>query len=233
MYAKEIESNGFAIIPDVLDSGSVDSLIDRFALIPPSNATKQRGHRYFGIRNLLNVAPFVRELADSDQVRSIIERVVGKQAQVVRGIFFDKTPEANWKVAWHQDLTIAVCSKKDLAGFEGWSLKAGIIHVQPPAFVLDSILSLRLHLDDASGENGALRVIPGSHTQGRLSSSEIERIKRETLPVSCPVKTGGVLAMRPLLLHSSSASSAHSHRRVIHLEFSSIELPESLEWHRS
>lgn len=233
MYAEEIKSNGFAVIPDVLDPATVDSLIDQFALIPRSNATKQRGDRYFGIRNLLNVAPFVHELAVSDGVRSIVELVAGKQAQVVRGIFFDKTPEANWKVAWHQDLTIAVRSRKELAGFECWSLKAGVIHVQPPDFVLESILALRLHLDDASCENGALRVILGSHTQGRLSFTEIERIKHETQPVSCPVKKGGALAMRPLLLHSSSVSNTASHRRVIHLEFSSIELPDGLEWHRS
>jgi ectoine hydroxylase-related dioxygenase (phytanoyl-CoA dioxygenase family) len=233
MYTIEIESNGFAVIPNVLDPATVSCLVDQLAHIPRSNATKQRGQSYFGIRNLLNIAPFVQELAGSSGVRSIVERVAGKQAQVVRGIFFDKTPEANWKVAWHQDLTIAVRRKKELAGFKCWSRKAGIAHVQPPAFVLEKMLALRLHLDDATDESGALRVIAGSHRHGRLSSTDIEKIKQETQPVTCPVKKGGALLMRPLLLHSSSASSARSHRRVIHLEFSSISLPGGLEWHRS
>lgn len=233
MYAEQIESNGFAVIPDVLDPATVDRVIDQLAIIPRSSATKQRGERYFGIRNLLNVAPFVHELAGADRVRAIVEHVAGTQAQVVRAIFFDKSPEANWKVAWHQDLTIAVRSRKELAGFECWSLKAGIIHVQPPASVLENILAVRLHLDDTSGENGALKVIPGSHTRGRLSFSEIEVIKQKTQPVCCPVKKGGAMLMRPLLLHSSSVSSVSSHRRVIHLEFSSAGLPGELEWHRS
>ena len=233
MYTKEIESNGFAVIPRVLDPVTVACLVDQLAHVPRSNATKQRGESYFGIRNLLSVAPFVQELAGSACVRSIVERVAGKQTQVVCGIFFDKTPEANWKVAWHQDLTIAVRCKKELAGFKCWSRKAGITHVQPPAFVLEEMLALRLHLDDATDESGALRVIAGSHRHGRLSSTDIEKIKQETQPVTCPVKKGGALLMRPLLLHSSSASSAKSHRRVIHLEFSSISLPGGLEWHRS
>ncbi len=233
MYTKEIELNGFAVIPNVLDSEIVACLVDQLAQVPRSKATKQRGQSYFGIRNLLSVAPFVHELATSSSVRSIVERVAGKQVQVVRGIFFDKTPEANWKVAWHQDLTIAVRHKQELVGFKCWSRKAGITQVQPPAFVSESMLALRLHLDDATEAGGALRVIPGSHTHGRLSSPDIERIKKEMQPVTCPVKKGGALAMRPLLLHSSSASSVGSHRRVIHLEFSSMDLPGGLEWHRS
>ncbi|MFN2516936.1 MAG: phytanoyl-CoA dioxygenase family protein [Pyrinomonadaceae bacterium] len=233
MYIEEIESNGFAVIPDVLDPATVACIIDQLGRIPRSSATKQRGQSYFAIRNLLNVAPFVHELAGSSRVRSIVERLAGKHSQVVRGIFFDKTPEANWKVAWHQDLTIAVRHKKELVGFKCWTRKAGITHVQPPAFVLEQMLALRLHLDDTTEESGALKVIPGSHRHGRLSSTDIERIKQETQPVNCPVKKGGALAMRPLLLHSSSVLSARSHRRVIHLEFSSINLPGGLEWHRS
>jgi ectoine hydroxylase-related dioxygenase (phytanoyl-CoA dioxygenase family) len=177
MYTKEIEANGFAVIPNLLDSAIVARLVDQFAHIPRSNATKQRGQSYFGIRNLLSIAPFVQELASSACVKSIVERVAGKHAQVVRGIFFDKTPEANWKVAWHQDLTIAVRHKKELVGFRCWSRKAGITHVQPPAFVLEKMLALRFHLDDTTEASGALRVIPGSHRHGRLSSTDIERIK--------------------------------------------------------
>lgn len=233
MYTEDIESNGFAVIPNALDPATVAVLVDQLARIPRSDATKQRGQSYFGIRNLLSVAPFVHELAGSDCLRSIVERVIGKQAQVVRGIFFDKTPEANWKVTWHQDLAIAVQHKKELVGFRCWSQKAGITHVQPPAYVLETMLSLRLHLDDATQESGALKVIPGSHKHGRLSSTDIEIVKQETQPLTCPVKKGGALAMRPLLLHSSSVSSARSHRRVIHLEFASIDLPGGLEWHRS
>jgi ectoine hydroxylase-related dioxygenase (phytanoyl-CoA dioxygenase family) len=233
MYTEKIETNGFGVIPNVLDSATVTRLIDKLRQIPSSDATKQRGQSFFGIRNLLNVAPFIRELADTSCVRRVVEPVAGSKAQVVRGIFFDKTPEANWKVAWHQDLAIAVMKKIEVPEFTCWSLKAGIPHVQPPAHVLEKIVTIRLHLDDATAESGALKVIPGSHRHGRLSSTHVDRIKQETQPVNCRVERGGALVMRPLLLHSSSVSDGGQHRRVIHLEFSSIVLPGGLEWHRS
>ena len=134
------------------------------------------------------------------------------------------------KVPWHQDLTIAVRQRKEVAGFNCWTLKAGINHVQPPAKVLQEVLALRLHLDATNEESGALKVIPGTHGRGRLTAEAIQQIRRETKPVVCAVKKGDVLAMRPLLLHSSSISNCASHRRVIHLEFCSVDLPGGLEW---
>lgn len=229
-HAEEIQAQGFAVIPDVLDATTVARLIDQLKRIPRSHATKQRGQNYFGIRNLLTIAPYICELANSPCIRSIVDPIAGQQARVVRGIFFDKTPEANWKVAWHQDLSIAVRQKKELAGFKCWSVKAGVTHVQPPTFVLEKVLAVRVHLDAANEHSGALKVIPNSHRNGRLCSVAIQKLKREAQHSVCSVARGDVLAMRPLLLHSSSASVNASHRRVIHLEFSSIDLPGGLEW---
>ena len=230
MHSEEIQAQGFAVIPNVPDAAIVASLIDQLKRIPPSHSTKQRGRNYFGIRNLLTIAPYVYELANSPCIRSIVDPIAGTQARVVRGIFFDKTPAANWKVAWHQDLSIAVRQKKELAGFKCWSIKAGLTHVQPPAFVLEKILAVRVHLDATNEHSGALKVIPKSHRNGRLCSVDVERLKREAQAVVCSVDRGDVLAMRPLLLHSSSASVNGPHRRVIHLEFTSVDLPGGLEW---
>jgi hypothetical protein len=232
-YCEDIETKGFAIVPGVLDSEVVADIIDQLKEIQPSAFTKQRGASYFGIRNLLSVVPSLQQLASSVPIRSLVDPIAGPEAQVVRGIFFDKTPEANWKVPWHQDLTIAVRERKEVAGFTGWSLKAGTIHVQPPSRILNEILALRLHLDATNEAGGALKVIPGSHTRGRLDTGDIQKIRQEMGSVICSVEQGDVLAMRPLLLHSSSVSSNASHRRVIHLEFCSVALPGGLEWCQS
>jgi len=233
MYSEEIEARGFIAISGVLGSVALARVIDQLRCIPRTNATKQRGGSYFGIRNLLSIAPYVCELANSPSVRSIVDPIIGKQARVVRGIFFDKTPEANWKVPWHQDLTIAVRQRRELAGFKCWTRKAGITHVQPPTLIMEKILTLRLHLDDTNEESGALKVFPGSHKYGRLSPAAIQRTKREIPPFVCAAKKGDVLAMRPLLLHSSSVSSNGYHRRVIHLEYAAMDLPGGLEWSQS
>ena len=73
---------------------------------------------------------------------------------MVRGIYFDKRVDANWKVAWHQDLSIAVKAKAKIEGYGPWSVKAGITHVQPPVSVLEQMLTVRLHLDDTDETNG-------------------------------------------------------------------------------
>jgi ectoine hydroxylase-related dioxygenase (phytanoyl-CoA dioxygenase family) len=119
----------------------------------------------------------------------------------------------------------------ELEGFGPWTTKAGVTHVQPPIAVLEGMLALRVHLDDCHTWNGALRVVPGSHKFGRLSQEAISvRIKTE-MPMVCEVPRGGVLLMKPLLLHSSSVSATPLQRRVIHFEFSSSDLPGGLSWH--
>jgi ectoine hydroxylase-related dioxygenase (phytanoyl-CoA dioxygenase family) len=178
----------------------------------------------------LNVVPSTRELANSFVCRELVEPVLGSAARVVRGVYFDKHREANWKVAWHQDLTIAVRERVEVEGYGPWSIKAGIHHVQPPVEVLENMLTLRLHLDDADETNGALRVLPGTHKHGRFDAAQIEYWKKRQRTVTCAVRTGGAVVMRPLLLHSSTTATMPAHRRVLHFEYSGVELPAGLRW---
>jgi len=124
-------------------------------------------------------------------------------------------------------LTIAVRERKDVNGFGPWTMKAGVLHVQPPPEVVSGLLAIRLHLDDSGIDNGPLRVITGSHRQGRFSTEQIGRWDKEKF-VTCSVPKGGALVMRPLLLHASSACATPKSRRVIHIEFAAAELPHGL-----
>lgn len=234
-YVDDITHHGFAILPEFLDSKALSSILDALSLAKLDDRASQRAGKAFGIRNLFNIVPFTRDLANSSECKSLIEPILGPNARVVRGIYFDKHKDANWKVAWHQDLTIAVRERVDtngrpIDGYGPWSLKAGIHHVQPPISVLQNILTLRIHLDHTDESNGALRVLPGSHKHGRLDASQISHFKQHQLPVTCSVPLGGALLMRPLLLHSSSASVNPVHRRVLHFEYSSTDLPRGLRW---
>jgi hypothetical protein len=187
----------------------------------------------YGVRDLLNQAPKVRTLADSNPIRSLLVPLLGENAQPVRGILFDKTKEANWKVTWHQDLTIAVTKRIEVDGFGPWSVKVGIQHVQPPVRVLENMVAVRIHLDDTDEANGALRVIPGSHRNGRLKAERISALTAATRSVMTKAARGDVLLMRPLILHASSVGTEPRRRRVIHLEFSAETLPGGLEWYGS
>lgn len=215
--SRKVEADGFAVVPSCLDEETVRRLGSHL------------GDTSYGIRNLLAV-PAVRELAASAPARTLVEAVLGKNCFAVKGTFFNKTQESNWKVAWHQDLTIMVQERREVHGFGPWTVKAGIVHVQPPVGVLSRILAVRLHLDESGEGNGPLRVIPGSHGQGRFSAEEVAEWQKKG-SVTCTVPRGGALLMRPLLLHASSACLFPKPRRVIHLEFTAAELPDGLAWH--
>ena len=230
--AEDLERDGFAVIPGVLDTHTVAALIAAVSKTGDGAGSQRRGSVY-ALRNLLEDVPEVAELADAPAVRALVTPILGPNCFPVRGILFDKTPEANWNVVWHQDLSIAVRERQEAEGFGPWSEKAGVVHVQPPAHILERMLTVRLHLDDCDETNGPLLVLPGSHRGGRLSAPEIQRQRTRTSGVACPVPSGGALLMRPLLLHASSASQSPRHRRVIHLEFAAEPLQAGLQWHRN
>jgi ectoine hydroxylase-related dioxygenase (phytanoyl-CoA dioxygenase family) len=229
-YTSEIERNGFAILEDAVDSHKLTLIENELQHLEIDHLASQRAGKAFGLRNLTTAVPLTRDLANSNALRSIVQPVLGDTARVVRTIYFDKHKDANWKVAWHQDLTIAVREKVDVEGFRAWSIKAGITHVQPPVAVLEHMLTLRVHLDDTSEANGALRVLPGTHRHGRLDPDQIQYWKQHQGVVTCSVGRGGDVAMRPLLLHSSLPSLNPTHRRVLHFEYASVDLPARLEW---
>ena len=227
--SERVRRDGFAVVPGVFEERALSSFEQCLEGIESGAGVLRRGGVY-AIRNLLESLPAARELARSPAVRALVEPVLGGGCFPVRGVLFDKTPAAPWKVAWHQDLTIAVRERVEVAGFGPWSVKAGVPHVQPPARVLEGVLAVRLHVDDCDESNGPLQVLPGSHLSGRLTAEEITRRRAEAPPVTCLVARGGAVLMRPLLLHSSPAPREPRRRRVVHLEFAAAPLPCGLEW---
>lgn len=224
-----IEPRGFGIVEDILDAAEVSVLVEAVEDAGRRAGIRRRGG-VLAIRNLLELVPDVAELARSGAVRGLAEQVLGTGCYAVRGILFDKTPETNWKVAWHQDLTIAVRERREVDGFGPWSEKAGVVSVQPTVSVLENMVTIRIHLDSCGPDNGPVRVLPGSHQSGRLSPAQIEDWCRRVPAVLTIAPAGSALVMRPLLLHASSRATKPAHRRVIHLDYAGAELPGELEW---
>jgi ectoine hydroxylase-related dioxygenase (phytanoyl-CoA dioxygenase family) len=221
--------DGYAVVPDALAAGVVDALLAAVAPLADA-ASGTRG----GVRHLLRDAPAVRDLARNGAVRGVAEAALGPGAFAVRGILFDKTPGANWKVVWHQDLTITVSERGDVPGFGPWTEKDGVPHVQPPAELLARMVAVRVHLDDCTEANGPVRVLPASHRAGRLTPADVDHWRATTPEVVCTVPRGGILAFHSLLLHASSPAREPAHRRVIHLEYVAPAwgtLPDGLAWY--
>jgi len=217
----QIEQQGFAIVRNVLGDQQRAELLS--TLGPVTGA---------GRRALLSLSA-VAALANSNQLLALIRPHLPAAPLPVRAIYFDKSPDANWLVTWHQDMTLALQARTDVRGFGPWSIKDGVPHVQPPVELLEKMLTIRLHLDDADETNGALRVLPGSHRLGRLSSEKIQHLRSEQSDLLCAVAAGDAMLMRPLLLHASGRSTSQRHRRVLHIEYAGFALPTELQWHEA
>jgi ectoine hydroxylase-related dioxygenase (phytanoyl-CoA dioxygenase family) len=227
-HKNKVEENGFTIINDVFTNEQTQTLISIIEQATHANSNFRKDNDLFAIRNLLGEIPEIQSYLWTDTLNEVIDKVFGSDYFLVKAIFFDKPPLSNWLVTWHQDTKISVDTKVEIEGFGQWALKQGLPSVQPTLNVLENIYTICLHLDDCDETNGALKVIPITHKLGVLNDKDIQDMDKTS--EICPVSKGGIIIMRPLLVHSSSKSTSARHRRVIHLEFSSKQLPNGLKW---
>jgi hypothetical protein len=171
-----------------------------------------------GMRHALRNAG-VAALARDSRLLAMAQEVLGRTALPFRATLFDKSPTSNWLVAWHQDTALPLRERREVPGWGPWSIKDGVNYAHAPAGALEQVLARRLHLDDSFAENGPLRVLPGTHSLGVLSDEALHDLSTNSVAIDCIVPRGGILALRPLVVHSSSKSPSNVPRRVLHLEY--------------
>ena len=219
---KKLTHKGYAIINFIYTKREVNRIT---AMV--DNFFKTNGEENpHAKRSILQKIPNLREVLMNKNLKRIVD-TIDENAVLVKSMYFDKPPQSNWYVTWHQDQTINVKEKIEVEGYSGWTNKDGLIGVCPPEALLLNTFTIRIHLNDANTENGALKVIPGSHHK-KLTDTEIKLITESSFPTDCEVAAGGVQIMRPLLLHASAKTTSQKRRRVLHLEFTSSTLPEGL-----
>jgi Phytanoyl-CoA dioxygenase (PhyH) len=197
--------DGFTILPPLLTSEACDAVIAAVEAAPLTGA---------GSRKLLSldaVASLGRLLANCPSIAALLP--LG--AQAVQCTLFSKSDGSTWSVTPHQDLSMPAHERHDVAGWSGWSRKEGVWFVQPPVAVLEQMVAVRLQLDDNAADTGPLEVVPGTHVLGRLPGDAI-RTAAAAGKVPCVVERGGVVVLRPLLIHSSAKGRSAGSRRVLH-----------------
>lgn len=209
LESAQFECNGFIILDTILPKSIFEGSI---------GTCESELEGIIGTRNLLE-RDWVRRLADEIIKRAPVRTFAGSSVQPVQCTYFAKTIDRNWLVPLHRDLKIPVRERINANGWKRWSVKEGYLYVQPPAVVLKQMIAVRIHLEDNTAENGALRVMPGSHNR---SNKNRER-------TICEVARGGALVMRPLILHASSRIMK-GQRRVLHFLFGPTVLPDGARW---
>jgi ectoine hydroxylase-related dioxygenase (phytanoyl-CoA dioxygenase family) len=223
-----ILENGFTVINNIFSEDEIEKISEVIQNIDTSKETFRKSEDLFAIRQFLKEVPDVKDLIFNKNLKTIIKEIFGDNYFVVKSIYFDKPEKSNWYVAYHQDLTISVDKKIDLENFGPWTTKQNQFAVQPPLDILENIFTIRIHLDETDENNGALKVVPKSHAKGIYRPETIDwNVETENI---CNVEKGGIMIMKPLLLHGSNRTTNGKKRRVIHIEFSNKELPEVLNW---
>jgi hypothetical protein len=175
----------------------------------------------------LRAAGFAMLIAPAtDAARSLI----GKAARPVRAVLFDKTSKTNWALGWHQDRTIVVRERREVAGFGPWSRKQGLLHVAPPLEILQGMATLRIHLDPAGEGNAPLKVAIGSHRLGLVRARDAAARAAEHRLLICLAQAGDVWAYSTPILHASDRARTPSRRRVLQVDYAALDLPSGLEW---
>ncbi|MDN5204563.1 WYL domain-containing protein [Fulvivirgaceae bacterium BMA10] len=225
---KQVQRKGHATLEHVFKEKEIAAITGKInAYLSKQNQNAE--NRPIAIRQLLSKLPELKPLLFNSKMYVLIKSGLGKNYFLSKAIYFDKPAKSNWYVTSHQDITINVQKKLNVDGFTGWTKKDDTVSVCPPLEYLRKTVTFRLHLDPATKDNGALQVIPNSHHKV-LNDEEIQFTKEKLKTVTCEMPTGGVHFMKPLTIHSSQKTINQKSRKVIHLEFCCLELPEELEW---
>lgn len=186
--------------------------------------TGEAGVRIHGLKPL---APL---LVTGGCIGAVAASVLGRDARPVRAVLFNKSAEANWSLAWHQDRTICVKERREAPGFGPWTVKSGLLHVAPPFDLLSRMVTLRAHLDDVPAGNAPLLIAPGSHTFGRIAIDDIETVVSQCGTATCLAEAGDVWLYATPILHASERATAPTTRRVLQVDYAAEQLPAGLEW---
>ena len=232
-----IKNHGFTILKNVFDQSSIHELLASITAGLTAGTTENiktsLGETY-AARNLIKLAPELATMWRQDALIDVLQATLGQTVGLVRVLYFDKHPNRTWALPWHQDMTIAVQDNKlPTTQFCKPTTKSGVAHVEASDDVLNQMLTLRIHLDEVTDDNGPLKVIRGSH-HCKVVDQAGNAASQSHIVDTIHAAAGDVLAMRPLISHSSGASKpgTEQHRRILHLEFSGQpQLPDGFEWY--
>jgi len=192
---KVLEEQGFVTIQNIYSDHEISALINVLNSLDSGNKNFKKNKDVFAIRKFLHEVPKIQKLIFNETLEHLVNTYFGDDYFVVKSIYFDKPPSSNWFVSYHQDLSISVNKRESILGYTNWTVKKNRFGVQPPLDISKSIYTIRIHLDDTDKNNGALKVIPGSHAKGIYRPENIDwNLEKEVI---CNVLKGGIMLMKP------------------------------------
>ena len=204
-----LDEDGWLLLPDVLDAASVEearAAFDRFVALEGEAAGSELGQVEPGIdrlANLVDKGAAFRPCFTTPLVLAALVHVLGEDL---------KLSSLNGR------------SARRGAGQQG--LHADGPWPQPPRpQVANSIWVL----DDFTVDNGATRLVPGSH-RWPGPAPDVDRAGREAVTVVAPA--GSVAVFNAHVLHGGTANTTDRPRRAVHGYFTLRHLPQQTDQRR-
>lgn len=216
--AKTLAVDGACIVRGFLSETDVAALTTDFA----SSVAGERGVKESSASDAM--------IASDGPLGRLAAFLCDRPVRPVRVVRFDKTAETSWMVSWHQDRTIAVAAREDVEKFGPWSVKNGVVHVEPPVAMLEGMLTLRVFIDRCDEDQGPVELALGSHRCGRVPAAAAADVASSCRRLLATGGAGDVLAMRLLTVHASARSRSGARRRVLHVDYSADDPPAPLRW---
>lgn len=224
----ELQELGYSILANIYSENEVSKILKCLEESKPNSDKTQYNKDLFAIRQLINQVPKLSKVLFNKNLIQLLNTLFDSDYFLTKAIYFDKPPKSNWFVSYHQDLSISVDKKVEVENYINWTFKKGQYGVQPPVKILEDTNTIRIHLDDTDANNGALKVIPKSHSKGIIRHGSKGWVLENEH--TCNINKGGVMLMKPLTLHASNRTTNNKRRRVIHLEFNNQDLETPLNW---
>ena len=155
--------------------------------------------------------PWMLELATRPALLDLAETLLGPDVLIAGSVLLNKPPRDPAFASWHQDNTYAMFS-----------------------------LSAWIALTDSGAHNGCMRVVPGTHTHGRLphvvSTDAHNMLKRgpqlaatvdERAAVSVTLQAGQYSLHHPAIIHGSGPNTSEFARTGFVVRFATPEIEEA------
>jgi phytanoyl-CoA dioxygenase PhyH len=219
--AEELHQFGASHLASELDGQQLRTLLASIEPETAAGAVRGRSRSAYGARGLLVARPQLLGLFAQLGLDRMAGEALGGAAFAIDAVFFDKRSDANWAVPAHQDVVVPVPACASDAVVRNLRHRHGVTYGEPADRVLQELVALRVHFDDARADTGGLSIVQGSHSLGRLSGAAILEIRPESYtPYDC--HAGDVLLMKPLAVHRSARSLLPRHRRVLHVLYAPL-----------
>ncbi len=184
-------------------------------------AATVRGQNSYSINGWHRTCRSIHDIVTEPRILDYVQDLLGEDLICWGTHYFCKMPGEGKRVSWHQDASY-------------WPLT--------PA----RTVTVWLAIDDASEENGAMQVIPGSHLHGQVdyehSAVEEDNVLNQTVcdprkygeaPVALAMRAGQISLHADLLLHGSEPNRSTQRRCGLTMRFVPSDVRAHNGWHKS